>query len=358
MLLNELEDPEKSAPEKVEWEDDGPGHKETHFDAGGESYQASFIKWWFQPENTSVGFDCWDINLRQQSGSNTFALSGESKNPHEVYGKFNGIVFAFIRDFKPQAVSFSPFDPKMSVMYKIFYDKYLSKMYTLVQSAASSHMTKRVFLRNDLFQKHKDEVGFDSDKLRAHWGKEVEGLRKSKVEKRSLTSKVKLEAEKKTAKQITGTFPWTYKGGYVDLYAPMWKSMGGSLDIGGRSGYKTVVLLGSEEQKLGDMPNIRIVFLDIDASGYLSVKSANALPSEARRAMKMTSPASKQKMDAAMKNMDDTKIARQAQDRLWSLPMDIPIANIPWQREAPGLAVPQYECASFKEWLRRHEHQS
>lgn len=183
MRLEELADPKESAPKTVDWQGDG-NKVSANFSAQGNQYKVFFIYNWFD-SGSALGFDCWDINLRMENSWDGFSLAGNVKNPHEVYGILLGLVYAFVRDYNPQCLSMESFQSEMSPMYKAFYDKHLSKSYTLFHFEGG----KRYFLRNDLLEAHKNELGVDPQKLHGDWSEEAFWVRKQKVASRKPAAK-------------------------------------------------------------------------------------------------------------------------------------------------------------------------
>jgi hypothetical protein len=81
----------------------------------------------------------------------SYALKGNTKVPTAVYGEVFKGLRKLIEQENPDALNFSGWETKQDAMYNLFYTKYLSKAFTRISGS--------IYLRNDLYNKYREENG-------------------------------------------------------------------------------------------------------------------------------------------------------------------------------------------------------
>lgn len=160
-LLRELQDPETSDASSIEFEEDGSGDVHARFHTEDGRFKVSFARRmlpWMGKDHRLLGnFKSFEISFYSPTGHTK--LTSSSKNPARVYSRLMQAVRAFCDRYSPEILSFMPSDPGMNMIYKKFYERYLSRRYKLMHyMSLHNNVGVGYFIRNDLYDGIKDKI--------------------------------------------------------------------------------------------------------------------------------------------------------------------------------------------------------
>lgn len=145
----EMSDATTADISNVELKDDPPLKLSYAFEIDGNNYAVEFSKRDITMNGVTISKNAYSIGF---TGPNRYELTHNTKNPTAVYAELIKAVRKLIEVKNPDVLTFYSYaEPAQSMMYDIFYKRFLSKLYTRVGAYN--------YLRSDLYNKYQQENG-------------------------------------------------------------------------------------------------------------------------------------------------------------------------------------------------------